>query len=201
VYFNSKAMFKKLIFFLVILLSVNASKAQKAPAAKAPVSKPAVTKAPVAKAPATKAPAKAPVQKGPQVTYTDAPSPNDLPFMNETWRLIAKKDVKKLADNKYVTVFPAPLQALNNRTVSMNGYMVPMKAGATHNAFMMAVVPLSQCEFCGTNGIPDMVEVHLKGSIPYTEGPLTVVGKLSLSSSIETSNVFLLDADADEYNP
>src|SRR5689334_23307459 len=107
IYLKTKAMSKKLIIFLLILFNISVLEAQtKAPAAKAPVAK-----APVAKAPITKAPvAKAPVKKtsGPQVTFFDGPSPNDLPFMNDTWRLIAQKDVKKLADNKYVTVFPAP---------------------------------------------------------------------------------------------
>jgi hypothetical protein len=124
-----------------------------------------------------------------------APSLRDIPLLDKTWEMIGQKSFKKIANGKEIPVFPAPLQAMNNKNTDLSGYMVPIKMGATHNIFMLSVLPTAQCQFCGTNGIPDMVEIHLSEAIPYTNDPITIVGKLVIKTADEfSSNVFLLDA-------
>jgi hypothetical protein len=119
----------------------------------------------------------------------------DLSLMNGTWDLIAQKKIKKITPTKEIAVFPARLNALNNKSVDLSGYMVPIKAGMTHTTFMLAVLPFAQCNFCGTAGIPDMVEVHLQKPIRYTDDPITIVGKLKLNTqNILTPNVLLVEA-------
>jgi hypothetical protein len=122
--------------------------------------------------------------------------PFDIPLMDRTWEMIARKAIKKNANGKETVIFPAPLQAMNNKKTDLSGYMVLMKMGLTHNVFMLAVVPAAQCQFCGTSGIPDMVEIHTVKPVRYSDEPITIVGKLVIKTSDPYSaNVLLVDAD------
>jgi hypothetical protein len=138
------------------------------------------------------------ILKAQKVQYAEVP-PLDIPLMDRTWELIAKKTFKKTTNGKEIPVFPAALQAMNNKKVDLSGYMVAVKMGMTHTVFMLAVVPANQCQFCGMAGIPDMVEVHTVKPIRFTDEPITIVGKLVLKTPDDySSNVFLVDAD--QYN-
>jgi hypothetical protein len=45
---------------------------------------------------------------------------------------------------------------------------------------MLSVLPIAQCQFCGTNGIPPMVEIFMKdgSAVKFTEAPLKLKGKV-----------------------
>jgi hypothetical protein len=166
-------MSKKLIIFFLVLCSVSALKAQKVP----------VHKTPAKKATAQKTTA--------QIPDPDSAPPalSDIPLLDRNWLLISKKEYKKVADNKYAVVFPAALQAMNNKVFNLKGYMVPMQMGMKHSTFMFAVLPLAQCAFCGMSGIPDMIEIHTAKPISYTDEPITISGKLVLKSEVYESNL------------
>jgi hypothetical protein len=184
-------MSKKLILFFLALFSIAALKAQKAPAPKVAVQKTAVQKTTAPKA-------TAPVQKTTaQMTKAEyyASLPFDIPLMNDTWELIARKEYRKIDNNKSILVFPAPLQAMSNKSIELTGYMVPIKAGMTHSTFMMSVLPLNQCDFCGKGGVPEMIEVHMAKAIPYQETPIDIIGTLVLKPDPYASNVFLMNAE------
>jgi len=108
----------------------------------------------------------------------------EIPLMGDkNWALIAEKHYIQKANGKSIPVFPASLQAMNNKIIQLPGYMVPIKVGMVHDKFMYAIVPLIQCSFCGTDGIPDMLEVHLARPVPYTYDLIKVRGKLVLNTS------------------
>lgn len=122
----------------------------------------------------------------------------EIPLMGDkNWTLIAEKYYIEKPNGKSIPVFPARLQALNNKIIEMPGYMVPMKAGMVHDKFMYAIVPIIQCAFCGTDGIPDMLEVHLAKAVPYTYNLIKVKGKLVLNTSGDNivTEIMLVNAE------
>ncbi|WP_086949391.1 hypothetical protein [Sphingobacterium sp. JB170] len=108
------------------------------------------------------------------------------PLMNKTWEtfdMLMYKVTKKNGQTIYTPHFPPQLAALDGKTVQLQGYMVPLKAGFRHNIFMLSVLPIQQCMFCGQNGIPAMVEVTLFGGRKerISERPITIKGKIVLN--------------------
>ncbi|SJN48081.1 hypothetical protein FM107_16725 [Sphingobacterium sp. JB170] len=106
--------------------------------------------------------------------------------MNKTWEtfdMLMYKVTKKNGQTIYTPHFPPQLAALDGKTVQLQGYMVPLKAGFRHNIFMLSVLPIQQCMFCGQNGIPAMVEVTLFGGRKerISERPITIKGKIVLN--------------------
>ena len=108
--------------------------------------------------------------------------PDHTPMMNSTWEAIDKMSYKiSYSGSKkiYTPFYPKELKALENKVVELPGYLIPLHSGRTHKNFMISVLPVSQCQFCGANGIPAMVEVTLAGSpIKYSDNPIKVKGKL-----------------------
>jgi hypothetical protein len=122
----------------------------------------------------------------------------EIPLMEDkNWSLIAEKHYIQKANGKSIPVFPARLQVMNNKVIELPGYMVPIKTGMLHDKFMYAIVPLIQCSFCGMDGIPDMVEVHLSKGVRYTYNLIKVRGKLVLNTTGDNivTEVMLTDAE------
>ncbi len=111
--------------------------------------------------------------------------PDHTPMMNSTWEAIDKMMYKVTYEgNKkvYTPTYPPVLKALENKTVELPGYLVPLTSGRSHKKFMLSVLPVMQCMFCGSNGIPPMVEIFLKdGSVLFTEEPIKIKGKMKFN--------------------
>ncbi|WDF67848.1 hypothetical protein PQ465_16290 [Sphingobacterium oryzagri] len=111
--------------------------------------------------------------------------PDHTPMMNGTWEAIDKMMYKVTYEgNKkvYTPTYPPALKALENKTVELPGYLVPLTSGRSHKKFMLSVLPVMQCMFCGSNGIPPMVEIFMKdGAVQFTEEPIKVKGKMKFN--------------------
>ena len=72
---------------------------------------------------------------------------------------------------------------MDDKTVTLQGYIIPMKAGFRQNRFLLSVLPIDQCTFCGQNGIPAMVEVTLSEDkkTRASEKPVGIKGKTVLN--------------------
>lgn len=114
--------------------------------------------------------------------FNDPQIPDHTPMMNDTWEAIDQMMYKVSTEgNKkvYTPAYPEPLKKLENTTVELPGYMVPLKSGRNHDTFMLSVLPITQCQFCGTNGIPPMVEIFMeKGTVKFTDEPIKLKGKM-----------------------
>ncbi len=97
-----------------------------------------------------------------------------------TWQLLNTFSIKS-QNNKYVLYFPPDLKALGNKIIELPGYMVPLKVGKLHKEFMLSVLPVQQCAFCGSGDYPPMVLVKADKPIAYTDNVMTVKGKLILN--------------------
>lgn len=98
----------------------------------------------------------------------------------------------------YTPHYPPELKKLENKIVDLPGYIVPLTSGRNHSTFMLSVLPIAQCQFCGTNGIPPMVEVFMKkGSIKYTEEPIKIKGKMKFNPEPLKGNAEIQIIDAE----
>ncbi|TVR80508.1 MAG: hypothetical protein EA412_04660 [Chitinophagaceae bacterium] len=93
----------------------------------------------------------------------------------------------------YVPRFPREIRELEGTVIELKGYMVPMDPGIMHDNFLISVLPLMQCHFCGQGGIPEMVEVFSNRQIRYTESIISIKGRLRLNDSDEKHFTFILD--------
>lgn len=130
------------------------------------------------------------------------PIPDHTPMMNEVWEkinLLMYKVTKKNGETIYTPHFPDPLKALSDKTVELPGYLVPMHSGRNHDTFMLSVLPIMQCMFCGQNEIPPMIEVFMKKgkNVRFTEEPIKIRGRMFLNGDISKGNseIQIMDAE------
>ena len=118
------------------------------------------------------------------------------PLKSKDWDAIALLYYKANGKGKMAPVYPPALKALHNKVVILPGYLIPIKASFTHSTFMLSVLPLEQCGFCGTGNLPIMIETFVTKAIPYSDKPIRVRGKLMLNLSEEQgkSEITLIDA-------
>ncbi len=128
--------------------------------------------------------------------------PDHTPMMNDTWEKINTLMYKVTNTGNqtiYTPHFPDELLSIENKTVELPGYLVPLHGGRDHDTFMLSVLPIMQCMFCGTNDIPPMVEVFVKkgGSVRFTEDPIKIRGRVVLNADIDKGNseIQIMDAE------
>jgi hypothetical protein len=94
------------------------------------------------------------------------------------WSLLS--DVKtKAVKNRLLPAFPPVVQALNDKTQRVQGFMMPLDPGEKQKHFLLSSVPLT-CSFCTPGGPESMVEVKTKTPVKYSLEPVAVEGKFSV---------------------
>lgn len=95
-----------------------------------------------------------------------------------SWKLLSSVTTK-VEKNRVVPTFPAPVQALNDKTVRVQGFMMPLEPGDKQKHFLLSSVPTS-CGFCLPAGPEGLVEVRTKTPVKYSLEPVVVEGKLAV---------------------
>jgi len=86
----------------------------------------------------------------------------------------------KVVKNRILPVFPSDVQALDNKSQRIQGFMMPLEPGEKQKHFLLSSVPLT-CSFCVPGGPESMVDVKTKTPVKYTmeavvvEGPFAVL--------------------------
>ncbi|MEI5983740.1 hypothetical protein VJ786_02370 [Sphingobacterium sp. PU5-4] len=109
-----------------------------------------------------------------------------VPIMNSAWEtfdLLMYRVTTEKGKKVYAPHFPPRLEAMDGKMVALQGYVVPIKPGFRHNRFLLSVLPIDQCMFCGQDGIPAMVEVTLSGGkkVRASDRPILIRGKTVLN--------------------
>jgi len=113
----------------------------------------------------------------------------------KNWNTIGLRYEKQVKPLVWQTVFPTALRAMNNQVIELPGYIIPTKVGNTFSRFMLSIVPLESCPFCGSGDIPSMIEVKMKHPIEWTDKPVKIRGKFLINDSGNNqSEFFLLNA-------
>lgn len=82
----------------------------------------------------------------------------------------------RLENRRIVPVYPAAVTALNQKTLRLQGFMMPLEPGEQQRHFLLASVPLT-CSFCTPGGPESMVEVRTKAPVKYSLGAVVVEGR------------------------
>ena len=90
-------------------------------------------------------------------------------------------------------IFPPTVRSLQNKTVVLPRYMVPLENGMSSDRIMLSSLPLNACFFCGVGGPETVVEVHLRKKTPYIEKPIEVKGVLRLNEENPDQMIYVLD--------
>jgi len=111
------------------------------------------------------------------------------------WNLIGLRYEEQYKPLQWRSVFPKELKAINNKVIELPGYIIPTKVGNKFSAFMLSIVPIESCPFCGSGDVPSMVEVKMISPITWTDKAIKIRGKLIINDSGDTrSEFFLIDA-------
>jgi len=94
------------------------------------------------------------------------------------WSMLSDVKVKKVK-NRVLPDFPAPVQALDDKTQRIQGFMMPLEPGERQKHFLLTSVPLT-CSFCTPGGPESMVEVKTKTPVKYTLEPVVVESKFAV---------------------
>lgn len=111
------------------------------------------------------------------------------------WNLIGLRYEEQFKPLQWRTVFPKELKAINHKIIDLPGYIIPTKVGNKFSAFMLSIVPIESCPFCGSGDIPSMVEVKMVNPITWTDKVIKIRGILIINDSGDKrSEFFLIDA-------
>lgn len=80
---------------------------------------------------------------------------------------------------KVVPEFAAPVVALDQREVKVQGFMLPIVTGETHTHFLLTMRP-PHCPFCLSIGPEYIVEVRTKAAIRHTYEPIVLSGRFAV---------------------
>jgi hypothetical protein len=107
---------------------------------------------------------------------------NDLPELKGvlSWRLLGQVKSTQVG-SKTVPQFSAEVRKLDQQEVHVQGYMLPIVAGETHDHFLLTMRP-PHCPFCLSIGPEYIVEVKSRASIKHTYEPIVVAGRLNVLS-------------------
>ncbi len=120
-----------------------------------------------------------PMGQGAGVHGANSPFPN-LTARNDVvpWSVLTAIKLKR-ENNKIAPVFNVEQMALRQKTVRVQGFMMPLDPGEKQTHFLISSVPLS-CNFCLPGGPESMVEVKTKTAVRYSMEPLVVEGRFSV---------------------
>lgn len=89
-------------------------------------------------------------------------------------------------------VFTKEVKALAGKEVVLPGYIIPFQGVTKESHFMLSSLPINACFFCGVGGPEGVVEVFLTKSMPYTDKPVEIKGKLVLNDSNPDQMIYVL---------
>lgn len=92
----------------------------------------------------------------------------------------------------YTASFPAEVQALDGRTVTLSGFMLPLDTEAAARHFLLSkYTPV--CFFCPPGQPNEVVEVTARSGVALTDRMLTVTGRLALTHQTDRGLFFRMD--------
>lgn len=105
---------------------------------------------------------------------------NDLPELKGviSWRVLGQVTTGR-SGARPVPEFSPEIQKLDQQEVRVQGYMLPIVAGETHDHFLLSMRP-PHCPFCLSLGPEYIVEVKSRTPIKHTYEPVVVAGRLNV---------------------
>ncbi len=123
-----------------------------------------------------------------------------IPRVN-TWQTLSlvtldKKFDEMLGIDIEVPNFSAAIRKLEGKTVTLQGYILPLEGRRTQKYFIFSAYPYDMCFFCGGAGPESVAEVYTKKPIRYTNKMIKIKGRLVLNNSGSIDQLFYVLQDA-----
>jgi hypothetical protein len=116
---------------------------------------------------------------------------------SDVWPKLYQVDYDK-ADKAWLDfgkpIFSKEAQALNGKTVTVPGFLVPFEGGLKSSHFMFTSLPLNACFFCGVGGPETVIEVFSSSPVRYTDKPVELKGRLMLNNRNPNQMVYILES-------
>ena len=90
-------------------------------------------------------------------------------------------------------VFAEAVKALDGKTITLKGYVIPTEGYKSHKEFVFSAYPYSMCFFCGGAGPETVVEVFAKAPIEYSPDAITIQGTLRLNADDPNSLMYRIE--------
>ncbi len=102
------------------------------------------------------------------------------------WKTLGKITFRKEYDALLgmkvdLPVFSKEIKALENKEITLRGYIIPTDGYKNHKEFIFSAFPYNMCFFCGAAGPETVIEVKAKNPITYTSEPVVIKGILILN--------------------
>ncbi len=102
------------------------------------------------------------------------------------WKTLGKITFRKEYDALLgmkvdLPVFSKEVKALENKEITLRGYIIPTDGYKNHKEFVFSAFPYNMCFFCGAAGPETVIEVKAKTAITYTSEPVVIKGQLVLN--------------------
>ena len=107
------------------------------------------------------------------------------------WQELSKCKVNK----NYRIDFTNEIKNLDNKIVSLDGYIIPLEPTEKFNHFLLSFRSTT-CPFCPPIKPNEIIEVFTKEEISWKDGLETISGKLQLGSNISENGLFFKIIDA-----
>ena len=96
-----------------------------------------------------------------------------------SWKLLGQVEPVKVKD-KLLPQFSDAVLALDQKTVKVQGFMLPLEAGAKISHFLLSAIPQS-CPFhLHVGGAESLIEVRTTKAVAFTWDGVVFTGKLSV---------------------
>lgn len=104
-----------------------------------------------------------------------------------TWKTLSKITYKKEYDEIMgfkvdKPVFSRDVLALEDKTIEIKGYIIPVEGYKGHKEFVFSAFPYNMCFFCGGAGPETVMEVKAKEPIKYSAEAVTLKGILKTNA-------------------
>ncbi len=112
-------------------------------------------------------------------------SAQQVPTEN-VWKALSKISYKKEFDELMgfkvdKPVFSQSIKELENKELTIRGYIIPIEGYKSHKEFIFSAFPYSMCFFCGGAGPETVMEVEALEGIKYSADAVTIRGILKLN--------------------
>lgn len=105
---------------------------------------------------------------------------------DNVWKTLSKISYKKEYDELMgfkidKPVFSDAVRSLENKEVTIKGYVIPVEGYKSHKEFIFSAYPYSMCFFCGGAGPETVMEVEALEGIKYSADAIVIKGILKLN--------------------
>lgn len=95
------------------------------------------------------------------------------------WELLQQAKTVQKADRRFGPQYTAEIRALDQKSVRIYGFMLPLDQSREQKRFLLASFP-PHCPFCMPGGPESMVEVIADKPVEFTYEPVTISGRLAV---------------------